>query len=169
MDPDLDLLALATHVGHALSARGEMVATAESCTGGWAAQVLTAAPGSSAWFERGFVTYTNDAKREMLGVPAETLRRFGAVSEETAREMAAGALHHSRATRSLSITGIAGPGGGSPQKPVGLVCFGWAEKRGEPRSATCRFDGDRQEIRRQSVIFALQGLLGGLTPPGPRG
>lgn len=169
MDTEIELVEFATRVGHALSARKERVATAESCTGGFVAEVLTAAAGSSAWFERGFVTYSNDAKREMLGVAAETLTRCGAVSEETAREMAAGALRHSHATRALAITGIAGPGGGTPQKPVGTVCFAWAEQQHPLRSATRHFQGDRAAVRRQSVMTALQGLLDGLTAPTRQG
>src|SRR5512135_3018157 len=116
---------LAMQVGAGLKARGLMLATAESCTGGWVAQAVTAIAGSSDWFDRGFVTYSDAAKQEMLGVSAGTLGRHGAVSEHTAREMAAGALAHSRAQVALAITGIAGPGGGSSEKPVGMVCFAW--------------------------------------------
>jgi nicotinamide-nucleotide amidase len=149
---------LAKNLGARLKRTNEMLATAESCTGGWAAQVVTSVAGSSAWFERGFVTYTNAAKQELLGVRAETLRAHGAVSEETAREMARGALERSRATVSLSITGVAGPSGGTPEKPVGTVCFAWA-RGGEVRSETRRFAGDRESIRRQSVILALEGVV----------
>ena len=148
---------LAKKLGERLKHSNEMLATAESCTGGWAAQVVTSVAGSSAWFERGFVTYSNAAKQELLGVRAETLRAHGAVSEETAREMARGALERSRATVSVSITGVAGPAGGTPEKPVGTVCFAWA-RAGEVRSETRRFAGDRESIRRQSVILALQGV-----------
>ncbi|OZA13245.1 MAG: damage-inducible protein CinA, partial [Hydrogenophilales bacterium 17-62-8] len=112
---DAELHQLARELGDALHVRGWMVATAESCTGGWAGQLLTAIPGSSAWFERGFITYANAAKQEMLGVPATTLETCGAVSEETASAMAAGALAHSHAQAALAISGIAGPGGGTPQ------------------------------------------------------
>src|SRR5215212_9301448 len=119
---------LADEVGRRLKARGGMIATAESCTGGWVAQELTAIAGSSAWFDRGFVTYSNEAKQEMLGVRAETLARHGAVSEETAAEMARGALERSRGSFALAITGIAGPTGGTAAKPVGTVCFAWALK-----------------------------------------
>jgi nicotinamide-nucleotide amidase len=153
------LHALATLVGAGLSARGWTLATAESCTGGWVAEAVTAIAGSSAWFERGFVTYSNDAKRECLGVRAETLDRHGAVSEPTAREMAGGALLHSRANIAVAITGIAGPGGGSDAKPVGTVCFAWAVPGGAVDAATHRFSGDREAVRRQAVIVALQGVL----------
>ena len=150
--------ALAAQVGQALKAAGAKLATAESCTGGWVAQSLTSIAGSSDWFERGYVTYSNAAKQEDLGVPAATLERHGAVSEETARAMAAGALKKAGADASLAVTGIAGPGGGSPAKPVGTVCFAWA-RGGKIRSETKRFDGDRESVRRQSVIHALQGVL----------
>lgn len=152
------LITLAILVGTKLKAKGLMLATAESCTGGWAAQAVTAVAGSSSWFERGFVTYSNAAKMEMLGVAAVTLKAHGAVSEETAREMAAGALAHSRAQLVLAVTGVAGPTGGTLEKPVGTVCFAWA-KKGVLRAETRRFDGDREAVRRQSVICALQGVL----------
>ena len=150
--------ALAKRLGERLKRKNEMLATAESCTGGWAAQVVTSVAGSSAWFERGFVTYSNAAKQDLLGVRAETLRAHGAVSEETAREMASGALARSEATVALSITGVAGPGGGTPEKPVGTVCFAWA-RGAEVRSETRRLAGDRESIRRQSVILALEGVM----------
>jgi len=153
------LTTLATLVGARLKQRGLVLATAESCTGGWVAQAVTAISGSSEWFDRGFVTYSNEAKQEMLGVRAETLAAFGAVSEQTVREMAAGALAHSRAQVALAITGIAGPGGGTKEKPVGTVCFAWARKDAGPESLTHHFSGEREEIRRQSVITALQGVL----------
>jgi nicotinamide-nucleotide amidase len=136
-----------------------MLATAESCTGGWAGQLLTSLPGSSQWYERGFITYANAAKIEMLGVPEDTLATHGAVSEETASVMAAGALKHSHAQAALAISGIAGPGGGTPQKPVGLVCYGWALSDGTLMSSTCRLDGDREEIRSRAVAAALRGLI----------
>lgn len=154
-----DLLTLSEFVGAQLLARGEWLVTAESCTGGWVAQSITAIAGSSAWFDRGFVTYSNAAKQEMLGVPEVTLSRHGAVSEATARAMAQGAIAHSRGDWVIAITGIAGPGGGSPDKPVGTVCFAWAQRDGGCEAQTCCFDGDRQAIREQSVIHALQGLL----------
>ena len=149
---------LAKTLAESLKRRGAVLVTAESCTGGWAAQVVTSVAGSSAWFDRGFVTYSNDAKRELLGVRAETLSRHGAVSEETAREMAQGALARGKGTVALSITGIAGPGGGSKDKPVGTVCFAWATQR-STRAQTRRFSGDRESVRRQSVIHALEGVL----------
>lgn len=157
---DADLAALSETLGRVCLPRGLTVATAESCTGGWAAQVITHTAGSSAWFERGFVTYANAAKLEMLGVRPETLERQGAVSLETAAEMAAGALQYSNALISLAITGIAGPTGGSPDKPVGTVCFAWCV-RGETAPPCERrvFAGDREAIRRQAVIHALSGLV----------
>ena len=149
--------------GARLKERGLVLACAESCTGGWVAQTITAMAGSSEWFDRGFVTYSNEAKQEMLGVPEAILAQHGAVSEPTARAMAAGALAHSRATVTLSITGIAGPSGGTAEKPVGLVWFGWAKGRGtqvdDLRSESRIFSGDREAVRRQAVIHALQGLL----------
>ena len=153
------LEALAAEVGAVLRANGQTLAAAESCTGGWVAQCVTAIAGSSAWFERGFVTYSNAAKQEMLGVEAATLAAHGAVSEPTAAAMAAGALRHSHADWALAITGIAGPDGGTPDKPVGTVCFGWAGRDAGVDTTTCHFTGDREAIRRQSVAFALNGLL----------
>ena len=153
------LEALAAEVGTQLRANGQTLACAESCTGGWVAQCITAIAGSSAWFERGFVTYSNAAKQEMLGVEAATLAAHGAVSEATAAAMAAGALRHSHADWALAITGIAGPDGGTPDKPVGTVCFGWAGRDAGVDTTTCHFTGDREAIRRQSVAFALNGLL----------
>lgn len=153
------MIVLAEALGRKLREKGGLLVTAESCTGGWAAQVATALAGSSEWFERGFVTYSNEAKRELLGVRPETLERHGAVSEETAREMALGALEHSRGTLALAVTGIAGPGGGSPTKPVGTVCFAWASRGGAVRAETRRFAGDREAVRRQSVERALAGAL----------
>lgn len=156
---DEELLQLAHTVGHKLHEKGWMLASAESCTGGWLAQVVTAIPGSSAWFDRGFVTYSNQAKQDMLGVSANTLETHGAVSEETVKEMATGALAHSAAQIGTSISGIAGPGGGSKKKPVGTVCIGWATRDGEPLSTTCRLSGDREEIRSRAVAAALRGLI----------
>ena len=153
------LTTLATLVGARLKAKGLKLAAAESCTGGWLAQAVTSVPGSSEWFDRGYVTYSNDAKREMLGVRAETLSADGAVSEHAAREMAAGALDRSGAGVAVSVTGVAGPTGGSPEKPVGMVCFAWALRGGAVESETHRFEGDREAVRRQSVIRSLQGLL----------
>ena len=150
--------ALARRVGERLRAGAEVLVTAESCTGGWVAQAVTSVAGSSAWFDRGFVTYSNAAKQEMLGVRPQTLRAHGAVSEETAREMARGALERSAGTLAVAITGIAGPGGGSAGKPVGSVCFAWA-RGGAVHSETHHFRGDRESVRRQSVALALEGVL----------
>ncbi|MDP2133764.1 MAG: CinA family protein [Sulfuritalea sp.] len=157
MDPDL--VALSESVGAACLQRRLLIATAESCTGGWTAQVITHTSGSSAWFERGFVTYANAAKIEMLGVRPETLAEFGAVSPETAAEMAAGALKNSNAMISLAITGIAGPTGGSPGKPVGTVCFAWCRVGEAADAETAVFAGNREAVRRQAVLHALRGLL----------
>jgi len=154
----MNLPVLSRKVGKALKNGGESLVTAESCTGGWVAQAVTSVAGSSHWFERGYVTYSNAAKRDALGVTKKTLERCGAVSEETAREMARGALRHSRGTIALSVTGVAGPAGGSPGRPVGTVCFGWAQGR-RIRSETKRFRGGRASVRRQSVIHALRGVL----------
>jgi nicotinamide-nucleotide amidase len=149
---------LATTLGQRLRAAHAILVTAESCTGGWVAQIVTSVSGSSEWFERGFVTYSNASKQELLGVESATLERHGAVSEETAKEMALGALERSRGTVAVSITGVAGPGGGSAEKPVGTVCFAWASN-GAARSETRHFAGDRESVRRQSVIHALEGVL----------
>jgi len=153
------LTSLATQIGTRLKQAKLTLATAESCTGGWVAQTVTSISGSSEWFDRGFVTYSNQAKCDMLGVREATLAARGAVSEETAREMAAGALAHSSAGAAVSITGVAGPTGGTPDKPVGMVCFAWALRGGRVETETLRFDGDREAVRRQSVVRALQGLL----------
>ena len=150
---------LAARLGAALVARRARLATAESCTGGWIAQCVTSVPGSSDWFDRGYVTYSNASKEELLGVRRDTLTARGAVSEETAREMAAGALARSRADVAVAVTGVAGPSGGTPEKPVGTVCFAWAARGGPLRSETRSFAGDRESVRRQSVIAALEGLL----------
>ena len=154
-----ELEALSRRVGERLKAEGAVLVTAESCTGGWVAEVVTSIAGSSDWFDRGFVVYSNAAKRELLGVREETLARYGAVSEETAREMARGALERGGGSCALAVTGIAGPGGGSPGKPVGMVCFAWACAWGASRSETCHFQGNRQSVRRQSVVHSLQGVL----------
>ena len=154
-----DLEILASQVGSLLLANGQRLATAESCTGGWVAQCLTAIAGSSNWFERGFVTYSNEAKQEMLGIDAQTLLTHGAVSETTAGAMASGALRHSRADWALSITGIAGPSGGSADKPVGMGCFGWAGPDSLTEVETRIFSGNREAVRSQSVAHALGGLL----------
>lgn len=154
-----ELERLAARLGEALEARGWMLAAAESCTGGWAAQAVTAIAGSSAWFDRGFVTYSNAAKQAMLGVRPETLQRHGAVSEATVREMVQGALARSQAQAAFAISGIAGPTGGGPDKPVGTVCFAWLTSERAVETATQHFSGDRRAIRAQAVKAALQGLL----------
>jgi nicotinamide-nucleotide amidase len=154
----LNLEELPVSVGEALRRKSRMLVTAESCTGGWVAQAITSVAGSSDWFERGFVCYSNASKVELLGVSSETLERHGAVSEQAAREMAAGALARSRGTLAVAVTGVAGPAGGTPQKPVGMVCFAWA-KDGNIRSETRHFGGDRESVRRQSVARALEGVI----------
>jgi nicotinamide-nucleotide amidase len=150
---------LSAQVGEALKAQGMMLATAESCTGGGVAHALTDISGSSAWFERGFVTYANAAKVEMLGVRQATLDAHGAVSEATVREMAAGALAHSHAEVAVSVSGVAGPTGGTPEKPVGTVWFGWALRNGGVYTRLHQLSGDRTAVRAQSVEIALQGVL----------
>lgn len=155
---DTDLITLADHLGHALKQAGRSVATAESCTGGWLGAVLTSIPGSSQWYDRGFVSYSNVAKREMLGVKTEALTRHGAVSEPTARAMAEGALAHSHADLTVAITGIAGPGGGTPEKPVGTVCLAWAARKQPTLTRTQHFSGDREAVRRQAILAAMEGL-----------
>lgn len=157
---------LAAQVGGLLKAHGMLLATAESCTGGAVAQAVTEISGCSAWFERGFVTYANAAKVEMLGVRQATLDGHGAVSELTVREMAEGALKHSHAHVALAVSGIAGPDGGTPEKPVGTVWFAWSLRNGETLARVHHLSGTRSEIRAQSARIALQGvqqLLNGLT------
>ncbi len=150
---------LACQVGERLLQRQMMLATAESCTGGWVAKIISDIPGSSRWFERGFVTYTNIAKQEMLGVSVETLKAFGAVSEQTVQEMARGALAHSHAQLAVAVSGIAGPGGGgTPGKPVGTVWFAWAVAGGALETHRERFSGDREAVRQKAVWVALDGL-----------
>ena len=148
---------LARKVGRRLRAAGAMLVTAESCTGGWVSEVVTSVSGSSRWFERGFVTYSDVAKRQMLGVNKKTLRKHGAVSEETAREMARGALKRSRGSIAVAVTGVAGPTGGSAAKPVGTVCISWRQGK-DTRSETQHFKGNRESVRRQSVVRALEGV-----------
>ncbi|OGS90927.1 MAG: damage-inducible protein CinA [Gallionellales bacterium GWA2_60_18] len=150
---------LAAQVGGLLKAHGLMLATAESCTGGGVAQVITGVAGSSAWFERGFVTYSNLAKQEMLGVSEATLVQHGAVSEAAAREMVAGALQHSAAQVALAVSGIAGPDGGTADKPVGTVWFAWGIRNGMTLARLHHLSGDRAEIRAQAVHIALQGVV----------
>jgi len=153
-----DIFSLASQVGLALQAKGWLLATAESCTGGGVAQAVTDIAGSSAWFERGFVTYSNAAKTDLLNVPAALIAEVGAVSEEVAAAMAEGTLANSDAQVALSTTGIAGPGGAVPGKPVGTVCFGWAHGA-VVHTERLVFAGDRQAVRDQAVAHALQGLL----------
>ena len=150
---------LAGRVGNLLLEQSHLLATAESCTGGWVAKCITDIAGSSAWFDRGFVTYSNRAKQDMLDVAAATLEVHGAVSEATVSEMARGALVHSLADVAVAVSGIAGPGGGAPDKPVGTVWFAWVVSGGAPRVETRRFDGDREAVRRQAVARALEGLV----------
>jgi nicotinamide-nucleotide amidase len=164
---DITLFALAESVGEQLKQQGLMLVAAESCTGGWVAKVATDVVGSSRWFERGFVTYTNDAKHELLAVNTQTLDEYGAVSEQVVNEMVTGALSNSHAQIALAISGIAGPGGGSDEKPVGTVCFAWARAHSSDSviplsnlvTETCYFKGDREAIRRQAVGYSLKGVM----------
>ena len=157
MDEELDRLA--HRLGTLLSGHRFMLATAESCTGGGIAAAVTSVPGSSAWFERGFVTYSNAAKRDMLGVQEATLLAHGAVSEAVVREMVAGALQHSAGQVAVAVSGIAGPDGGTPDKPVGTVCLAWGGAGLPMRSETRQFHGDRAAVRRQAVVAALDGVI----------
>lgn len=157
-----DLLTLSQQLGELLKANNLKLALAESCTGGLAAEYITAVAGSSAWFDCGFVTYSNASKIKMLGVSTTSLDSYGAVSEAVANEMAAGALTHSQADISASITGIAGPDGGSEEKPVGTVCFAWVQKQDgkiTAVTATILFQGDRQAIRHQAVSYLMANLI----------
>ena len=156
---DSELMQLSEQVGLALKAQGATVTTAESCTGGWIAKALTDIAGSSAWFERGFVTYSNEAKSQMIGVSEVTLLDNGAVSEPVVVEMAIGALRAARATYAVSVSGIAGPDGGSAEKPVGTVWFGFAGSDGRGLSRKMQFEGDRDAVRLQATIFALQTAI----------
>jgi nicotinamide-nucleotide amidase len=164
---DEELYNLAVRVGRSLKRRDLMLATDESSTGGWVGQAVTMVPGSSEWFERGFVTYTYISKREMLGVKGASLARAGAVSEQVVREMALGALKKSHAQVSVAVSGVAGPGGGTPDKPVGTVCFAWARKRGTTVVEVRRFRGDRDQVRRRAVMHALRGVLSLIADRGP--
>jgi len=150
---------LATQVGELLKLHGMMLATAESCTGGGVAQAITDVAGSSKWFERGFVTYSNLSKQQMLGVREATIKQHGAVSEMSVREMVAGALLHSAAQVALSVSGIAGPDGGTADKPVGTVWFAWGIKGGETRVQRHQLGGSRTEVREQAVHISLQGVI----------
>jgi nicotinamide-nucleotide amidase len=157
MTERLDKLAL--ELGKRLTAARLMLTTAESCTGGWLSKVVTDIAGASAWLDRGFVTYSNAAKQEMLGVSAGTIAEHGAVSEDVASEMAQGALAHSLAGVAVAVTGIAGPNGGSEDKPVGTVCFAWVVEGRSPITQRVQFAGNREEVRHQSVGLALDRLL----------
>ncbi|MEI7786491.1 MAG: CinA family protein [Betaproteobacteria bacterium] len=154
---------LTQEVAALLLSRGLMLATAESCTGGLIAGACTDLAGSSLWFERGFVSYSNAAKSELLGVAPELIERHGAVSESVARAMASGALAHSAAQVALAVTGVAGPGGGSADKPVGTVWFAWATGQ-QVQSERRQFDGDRAAVRKATVEHALRGVLSLLAP-----
>ncbi|HEY5601926.1 MAG TPA: nicotinamide-nucleotide amidase [Gammaproteobacteria bacterium] len=155
----MDLQRLSEQVGQGLLQKHYWLATAESCTGGWIAQCITDIAGSSHYFDRGFVTYSNEAKQDMLGVSATTLLHQGAVSEPAVREMALGALAHSRADIVVAVSGIAGPTGGTAAKPVGLVWHAWCLRNGAPVTKVEQYIGNRYEIRRQTVVAALKGLL----------
>jgi nicotinamide-nucleotide amidase len=153
---------LVEQLAQLLGQKGYRLVVAESCTGGWLAKVLTDLPGSSDWFDRGYVSYSNQAKQTMLGVSQQTLDRFGAVSLETVREMTQGALQESGREVAVAISGIAGPGGGSEEKPVGTVCFSWQVSGREPLLEQCCFEGDRNRVRWQSVVHVLEKLIGQL-------
>ena len=155
---DSELMQLSERIGQALKMRGARLTTAESCTGGWVAKVITDIAGSSAWFERGFVTYSNEAKTQMIGVKTATLETHGAVSEQVVVEMSIGALKAARAEYAVSISGIAGPDGGSENKPVGTVWFGFASASGAGITRRECFQGDREAVRRQATAYALQTL-----------
>ncbi len=156
---DIELGRLAVELGGAAKAHHLSIATAESCTGGWIAKLLTDVPGSSAWFDCGMVVYSYEAKQAMLGVNPHTLEHHGAVSRETVVEMVSGALVHSAASLAVAVTGIAGPGGGMADKPVGTVWIAWKRRGGYPHAALHHFAGDREAVRRQTVAIALQGLI----------
>lgn len=156
---DNALFELSKQVGQALALRGATVTTAESCTGGWIAKVITDVAGSSAWFDRGFVTYSNQAKQQLIGVSPQSLDAHGAVSEQVVHEMATGALQAAQANYAVSVSGIAGPDGGSAEKPIGTVWFGFANHQGQAFAKKALFAGDRDAVRRQATEFALQTLL----------
>lgn len=161
---DVELDALAHAIGNRLLSARQMLVTAESCTGGWIAKAVTDVPGSSGWFDCGLAAYSYEAKQALLGVRPQTLETHGAVSRETVVEMVSGALVHSGATIAVAVTGIAGPGGGIEDKPVGTVWIAWKRRGGYPRAELFHFEGDRDAVRRQTVAAALRGLeqqLGG--------
>lgn len=161
---DAALTELGTQVGHLARDLHQTLVTAESCTSGWIAKTLTDAPGSSAWFDSGVAVYSYEAKQALLGVQASTLETFGAVSRETVVEMVSGALTHSGASLAVAVTGIAGPSGGTEDKPVGTVWIAWKQRGGYPLAKVFHFDGDRDEVRRQAVQQALLGLREILNP-----
>jgi nicotinamide-nucleotide amidase len=155
---DAALFALSAGVGELLLTRGLSLVAAESCTGGWIAKAVTDIPGSSGWFECGVVAYSYEAKEALLGVRPQTLERTGAVSQETVVEMVSGALARYGASVAVAVTGVAGPSGGTPDKPVGTVWIGWKRRGGYARSELFHFDGDREAVRRQTVAAALDGV-----------
>lgn len=157
---DTELDALARETGERLRAGRDMLVTAESCTGGWIAKTVTGVAGSSDWFDCGMVAYSYEAKQALLGVRPQTLEQHGAVSRECVVEMVSGALSHSGGTVAVAVTGIAGPGGGSPDKPVGTVWIGWKRRGGYARAEVFHFEGDRDAVRRQTVAMALRGIDG---------
>jgi len=156
---DTALAVLSRRVAAALDSGGLSLVTAESCTGGWIAKLLTDIPGSSGWFDGGFVTYSNRAKHDMLGVPADTIELRGAVSREVVEAMATGARRRADVPLAVAVSGVAGPGGGTPDKPVGTVWFAWAGPDSELSSEVRLFRGDREAVRRQTVAVALEGVL----------
>ncbi len=162
---DAAVMVLASRVGQVLARHHQMLVTAESCTGGWIAKSITDIEGSSGWFDCGLAAYSYEAKQALLDVRAATLLRHGAVSEETVLEMVSGALVHSGASIAVAVTGIAGPGGGIEDKPVGTVWIGWKRRGGYPRTRLFTFEGDRDAVRRQTVVAALEGLEAMLENP----
>jgi nicotinamide-nucleotide amidase len=162
MFSDADIAGLVRELAKCLLSRGRTLATAESCTGGWISKALTDLPGSSDWFGFGLVTYSDEAKQRLLGVQSATLERHGAVSEQVVEEMARGVLQQSGAELGLAVSGVAGPGGGSEDKPVGTVWFAWSWREADGiqvQTGLQKFPGDRESVRRQAVMFALQGVL----------
>ena len=157
---DQELEQAGVRLGKLLQEQGRTIATAESCTGGWVAKVLTDRAGSSAYVMAGLVTYSNSAKQALLGVSADSLEQHGAVSEPVVRQMVAGAVQAAGVDVAVAISGVAGPGGGSPDKPVGTVWFAWGSGLDQTEAVVKHFDGDRDEVRRQSVLFALQAVTG---------